>query len=207
MKRKHYIIVMGIIGVMGFLSGLFIGKGKPEEAPGAVTETRETMETFVDTVDYRAPVAAEEVAVGSAVRRFARVRTGEGSGDRGTGFWRQENRRPGELLTASRSGAGDRGMVFSIQENRGTGEPEDSVAVEIPIVQRHYRDSTYEAWVSGYEARLDSVRVFAPTTVITRREWKPPKRWHVGVTAGYGYGPKGVQPYVGIGITYSIISF
>lgn len=181
MKRKHYIIVMGIIGVMGFLSGLFIGKGKPEEAPGAVTETRETRETFVDTVDYRAPVAAEEVAVRSEVRRLARVRTGDGSGDRGTGFWRQEN--------------------------KGTGEPEDSVAVEIPIVQRHYRDSTYEAWVSGYEARLDSVRVFAPTTVITRREWKPPKRWHVGVTAGYGYGPRGLQPYVGIGITYSIISF
>lgn len=199
MKRKHCIIVMAIIGVIGFLAGLLIGKGKPEEAPGGVTETRETRETFVDTVAYTAPVAAEEVVVGRAVRRFARVRTGEGSGGRIAA--------EPPAGTASRSGAGERGTGFWGEENRGTGEPEDSVAVEIPIVQRHYRDSTYEAWVSGYDARLDSVRVFAPTTVITRREWKPPKRWHVGVTAGYGYGPRGVQPYVGIGITYSIISF
>lgn len=84
----------------------------------------------------------------------------------------------------------------------------DSVEMELPMVQRHYGDSAYEVWVSGpLDPRLDSVKVFAPTTIMTKREWKPPRRWHIGVTAGYGYGPKGLQPYIGVGITYSIISF
>ena len=91
------------------------------------------------------------------------------------------------------------------------GEPRcraDSAIIELPIIQRHYADSTYEAWVSGpVDPRLDSMRVFAPTTIITKREWKPPNRWHIGVTAGYGYGAKGFQPYIGIGVTYSIYSF
>lgn len=188
--KSRYKILLACVGVVAvFLSGMLAGISGCAEKASEGAEVTETVETRMDTIPYYAPVAAEEVVVGREVRRFARVRTGEG--ERGTVFWGQENRR----------------MGFSGQENRGTEEPEDSVAVEIPIVQRHYRDSTYEAWVSGYEARLDSVRVFAPTTVITRREWKPPKRWHVGVTAGYGYGPKGLQPYVGIGITYSIISF
>ena len=86
----------------------------------------------------------------------------------------------------------------------------DSAAVMAPIVQKHYEDSTYEAWVSGpIDPRLDSLVIFAPTTIINRKEWKPPnpKHWHIGLTAGYGYGPKGFQPYIGIGITYSIFSF
>lgn len=91
------------------------------------------------------------------------------------------------------------------------GEPRcsnDSAIVELPIIQRHYADSTYEAWVSGpIDPRLDSVRVFIPTTLITKREWKPPKRWHIGPTIGYGYTPQGLQPYIGVSITYSIISF
>ena len=101
-----------------------------------------------------------------------------------------------------------------ITANYGTGvggEPrcsKDSAIVEIQIIQRHYADSTYEAWISGpVDPRLDSIRVFAPTTIITRRECKPPKRWHIGVTAGYGYGAKGFKPFVGLGITYSIFSF
>ena len=62
--------------------------------------------------------------------------------------------------------------------------------------------------VSGpINPRLDSIRVFARTTTVTHRVWEPPKRWHIGVTAGYGYGAKGLQPYVGVGITYSIFSF
>ncbi|MDE6277855.1 MAG: hypothetical protein K2M06_07080 [Muribaculaceae bacterium] len=91
------------------------------------------------------------------------------------------------------------------------GEPRcsrDSADVLLPVVQRHYGDSTYEAWVSGpIDPRLDSLRVYAPTTIVIQKERKPPKRWHIGPTIGYGYTPQGLQPYVGISITYSIISF
>lgn len=83
----------------------------------------------------------------------------------------------------------------------------DSAAVMAPIVQKHYRDSNYEAWVSGpIDPQLDSLMIFRPTTIIERKVFKPPKHWHIGITAGYGYGPKGFQPYFGIGITYSIFS-
>lgn len=37
----------------------------------------------------------------------------------------------------------------------------------IPITQKYYKDPRYEAWVSGYNPRLDSVNVFSPVTVKT----------------------------------------
>lgn len=84
----------------------------------------------------------------------------------------------------------------------------DSVAVEVPILQRHYADSMYEAWVSGpIDPRLDSVRLYAASTIVKEPIWKPPKRWHVGPTVGVGVTPHGVEPFIGISVTYSIISF
>lgn len=76
----------------------------------------------------------------------------------------------------------------------------DTASVEIPITQKTYSDSLYDAWVSGYEAKLDSIRIKRETVVITKRV---PKRWGIGVQAGVG--PPGA--YVGIGITYNILSF
>ena len=84
----------------------------------------------------------------------------------------------------------------------------DSVAVELPIVQKHYADSTYEAWVSGPLApKLDSLRVFAPVRTVTVQSMRAPRRWHVGVGAGCAVTPAGVQPYIGIGVSYSIFAF
>lgn len=85
----------------------------------------------------------------------------------------------------------------------------DSAAVEIPITQKRYDGDDYRAYVSGYEPNLDSIFVFPKTTVIHERSYKPPNKWHIGITGGYGYGFKSKQaePYIGIGITYSIISF
>lgn len=37
----------------------------------------------------------------------------------------------------------------------------------IPRTQKYYKDPRYEAWVSGYNPRLDSVNVFSPVTVKT----------------------------------------
>ena len=89
------------------------------------------------------------------------------------------------------------------------GSKTDSADVVIPIEQREYEDSTYHAWVSGYRVRLDSIRTYTQRDVVTIREniKERPKRWHIGLQAGYGVGPRGVQPYIGIGVTYSIISF
>lgn len=88
----------------------------------------------------------------------------------------------------------------------------DSVTVEIPITQKVYQDSTYQAWVSGYKPSLDSIRIFQPITTITRTitntevKYKS-KRWGVGVQAGLGITPTKVEPYIGIGVTYNIFSW
>jgi len=37
----------------------------------------------------------------------------------------------------------------------------------IPISQRYYKDNRFEAWVSGYNPRLDSLNIFAPTQIRT----------------------------------------
>ena len=72
-----------------------------------------------------------------------------------------------------------------------------------------YVGKDYLAYVSGYEPSLDSIFVYPKTTTIRERIYKPPNKWHIGITGGYGYSFKTKQatPYVGIGITYSLFSF
>ena len=83
----------------------------------------------------------------------------------------------------------------------------DSVMVHLPIVQRTYGDSLYRAWVSGYDARLDSIRLYTRSQYSFKARDKP-LRWGVGIGAGVGFIPKhGVQPYIGIGIQYNLIRF
>lgn len=88
----------------------------------------------------------------------------------------------------------------------------DSVAVEIPITQKVYRDSTYQAWVSGYTPSLDSIRIYQPVTTITHTitntevKYKT-KRWGVGLQVGMGVTPSKIEPYIGIGVTYNIFSW
>lgn len=81
----------------------------------------------------------------------------------------------------------------------------DSVEVDIPITQKHYSDSAYEAWVSGYMPNLDSLRLYQRT--VTERIYikQKPHRWNVGISAGYGITPKGFQPYLGVGVTYNLL--
>jgi len=80
----------------------------------------------------------------------------------------------------------------------------DSVAVVVPITQKHYRALEYDAYISGYEPNLDSIKVYRQKEFITevRTISKPPNRFTIGIQGGYGYGFKSKtwEPYVGIGI-------
>ena len=84
---------------------------------------------------------------------------------------------------------------------------EDSVSVEIPITQKHYADSTYSAWVSGYEPCLDSIKIYPRTEMvtITKQIQDKPKRCGIGIQCGIGYGKGGFSPYIGVGVQYNII--
>lgn len=86
----------------------------------------------------------------------------------------------------------------------------DSVRVKIPITQKRYADSTYTAWVSGYNPILDSIYIYPRHEVVTITNTirQKPKRWGVGLNVGYGFTPKnGMQPYVGIGVSYNLFTF
>ena len=79
----------------------------------------------------------------------------------------------------------------------------DSIEVPIPIVQKRYEDSLYTAWVSGFEPKLDSLRLHMPevTTTITKTVYEPTPLMTLGLQVGGGYGLIHRQPdiYVGIG--------
>ena len=74
----------------------------------------------------------------------------------------------------------------------------DTVMVRLPIESKHYEGESYEAWVSGYEPSLDSINIYNQTIVAK------PKRWSIGLQGGVGITPKGVQPYVGVGISFRL---
>lgn len=83
----------------------------------------------------------------------------------------------------------------------------DSATIELPVTQSVYESTDYKAYVSGVHAQLDSIFVYPKHEIVTIKEKQPPKRWHIGVTTGYGVGRTGLQPYLGIGLTYSLFSF
>ena len=74
----------------------------------------------------------------------------------------------------------------------------DTVQVRLPIESKHYTSESYDAWVSGYEPSLDSIKVY-------QREVKTKQsRWSIGLQGGLGITPKGLQPYVGVGVAYRL---
>lgn len=84
----------------------------------------------------------------------------------------------------------------------------DTIQVDMPVTQKRYEDSTYTAWVSGYEPSLDSIRVYARKDVVTINKIKePPNRFVVSFNVGYGLTQHGLQPYIGIGVGYKLFSF
>ena len=98
---------------------------------------------------------------------------------------------------------------------RDTIRQSDTLFVELPREQRAYRDTSYEAWVSGVQPCLDSIRVYAQVRCVEVVERVPVKeraRWGLGVSAGYGLGigvDKKVvtQPFIGLGVHYNIVSW
>lgn len=86
----------------------------------------------------------------------------------------------------------------------------DSLQLVLLRVQRHYSDSTFDAWVSGVDPRLDSIKTYQTNMVVTKEiqviQVKK-TRWGLGVQAGATAGKDGVIPYVGVGVSYNILSW
>ena len=81
----------------------------------------------------------------------------------------------------------------------------DSAFVQVPIEQKVYSDSNYTAWVSGYNPRLDSINITHQEVSfhkLVNNSSKGSKRLYLGIQLGYGITPRGMQPYLGLGVSY-----
>jgi len=80
------------------------------------------------------------------------------------------------------------------------------IAVEVPITSKHYVSKDYDAWVSGFEVSLDSIKVYKETQYITevRTISKPPNKWELDLVGGINYKvqEKKYTPYAGGELLY-----
>ena len=76
---------------------------------------------------------------------------------------------------------------------------------------KEYQDSNYYARVSGVAPRLDELRIYPKTVYETKYIYRDviskPKRWGIGVSAGYGVGKHGFSPIIGITVNYNFFQF
>jgi hypothetical protein len=176
---KTRAIIAAVWFAVGCLCGFFMGKGVYHQ-PVSESVTRDTVR-IVDTIPHYYPKPVAEERVRYVTRSLPVVKTDT--------IFRENS--------------------ASFRENSVT----DSVAVVVPITQKHYRALEYDAYVSGYEANLDSIKVYRQKEFITETVIKTisPKRkpWGLGLHAGYGYDfkSKTAAPFIGVGISYDIISF
>ena len=90
----------------------------------------------------------------------------------------------------------------------------DTLFVYLEREQIQLQGSLCRVYASGINPQVDSVTHFVQETIITREIPVPVKvksRWGLGIQVGYGAGVNGKQvyltPYVGVGISYNILSW
>lgn len=102
--------------------------------------------------------------------------------------------------------------TIKVYTNKG-----DSVESILPIIQKQYKDSCYEAYISGYiDCNLDSIEIFNKNKIIEINTIKDReiikyrnKRWTLGPSISYGYNfeNKSWEPTVGISVSYGIFQW
>ena len=83
----------------------------------------------------------------------------------------------------------------------------DTVFVYLPQESIVWQDDRCVVYAHGINPQVDSVTHFNSSAVVTRTVTGRPKRWGIGVSAGYGMSKDGLSPYIGLGISYNIIRF
>lgn len=86
----------------------------------------------------------------------------------------------------------------------------DTLFVQLAREQEVWQDSLSIVYASGILPRVDSVRHFVSQTIITKEIpviQTRRTRWGAGVSVGYGVGKGGLTPYVGVGVTYNLLSW
>lgn len=87
---------------------------------------------------------------------------------------------------------------------------QDTLYVYLERERLIWEDSLCTVWASGIRPQIDSVAHYVNERIITvktERVVKAPSRWGLGVQAGVGASGNGLTPYVGVGISYNLLSW
>lgn len=178
-RDKMTIVCAAVIFASAMVLSWLAGKHSRAMTTDGESVRRDTV-TVIDTVVHRVPAAKDSTVV-RYVTRTVPVAT--------------------QSYCAPRDTANnDREVMPMLYASGGS----DSATVMLPITQKMYSDTDYRAWVSGYEPQLDSIKVFPRTVTVRETIYKPPSRFSIGLQGGYGITPKGLQPYIGVGVNVRI---
>ncbi len=223
--RRWFIFGVVCTGLTGLLCGLLIGfgygytRGKKAFVSGSAV----SVDTVRDTVRIMEPMAADSVVTGvirvpvvlpmadpsepelpkAEIKVFEpdsldKALHGDGAAEQ----------RPTE--PSGKSNGGDNCGAGSEAQKRGKFARNDTAWITVPRTQKRYEDSTYTAWVSGYEAKLDSIHVYRRTVTRTvavpetavnggARNWLH-EHFGAGIVGGAGYGLTTKRPDVFVGV-------
>lgn len=178
-RDKMMIVCAAVIFASAMVLSWLAGKHSRAMTTDGESVRRDTV-TVIDTVVHRVPAAKDSTVV-RYVTRTVPMAT-------------QSYRAPRDTAN------NDREVMPSLYASASR----DSATVMLPITQKMYSDTDYRAWVSGYEPQLDSIKVFPRTVTVRETICKPPSRFSIGLQGGYGITPKGLQPYIGVGVNVRI---
>ena len=184
MSKGKSIFCLLLCLIVGFLCGLWLGHKEPQSYEEEVSR-----EVFVDTFSITAPevVGVTPVRIDTVTLPVVAPKPNPPQ----TSFFKDN------LIETE--------VVDSVAVPIFSENPTDSAIVEIPITQHEYSDSTYHLLVSGFHVSVDELTIYPKREVVTIKQ--PPKRWHLGLSVGYGITPKGFEPMAAVTITYSLFSF
>lgn len=207
MKKVERIFLMLIGMILGIAIGLFVASFVVDgvETP---THVEQTTVTKWETAHIDTPMVKDSSTLGYITRKLPRDdgQWRKNAIAQGTGNYVQKTGRyvQGTGNYVQGTGYNDEGVDTS---HGKVFQPPDSADVIIPITQKKYESKEYTAWVSGYEARLDSINILRRTDIVTKTLYVDKKRRRWGCVAGVGVGVnrKGeVQPMLGVTFGYRL---
>lgn len=83
----------------------------------------------------------------------------------------------------------------------------DSARVVVPITQKVYSTPDFTAYVSGYQASLDSFNIYRQHYQLEPRPPDKTNRWGLSAGTGVTWTPDGLRPALFVGVTYTFKRF
>ena len=199
MKKVEGIFLMLIGMILGIAIGLFVASFICDgvETP---THVEQTTVTKWETAHIDTPMVKDSATLGYITRKLPRDdgQWRKNAIAQGTGNYGQKKDRYVHGTGYYDDGVDTSGKVF---------QPPDSAEVIIPITQKKYEGKEYTAWISGYEARLDSINILRRTDIVTKTLYvdKKRRRWGCVTGVGVGVNRKGeLQPMLGVTFGYRL---